>query len=126
TARDGSAVTKAPVAAGARDVAITLAAAGRIEGELVGFASPPTITGVELDDPSVFVDVEVDGSHFRAGGLSQGPYVLMALTDAREADTKKVVVRPGETTRVTLTRGRQAAAPRPSPVSCATSARALR
>jgi RNA polymerase sigma-70 factor (ECF subfamily) len=103
TARDGSAVVKSPVAAGARDVAITLAAAGRIEGQLVGFSSAPTITGQAIDDRWVLVDVEVDGSSFRASGLSPGPYVVMALTDSREADTRQVVVRPGETTHVTLT-----------------------
>jgi hypothetical protein len=35
-------------------------------------------------------------------GLSPGTYVLMALTDAREADTQQVIVRPGEATDVTL------------------------
>jgi hypothetical protein len=101
TARDGSEVRKWPVAAGTRDVAITLAAAGRIEGELVGFTSAPTITGSIPQHP--LIDAEVDGQKFRATGLSPGTYVLMALTDSREADTKQVVVRAGETTHVTLT-----------------------
>jgi hypothetical protein len=103
TARDGSEVFTPPVAAGSADVAITLAAAGRIEGELVGFASPPTITGLIMTGNHVPIDAEVDGQRFRASGLSAGTYVLMAVTDAREADTKQVVVRPGETTHVTLT-----------------------
>jgi RNA polymerase sigma factor (sigma-70 family) len=102
TARDGSEVTTPPIAAGTRDVVITLAPAGRIEGQLVGFTSAPTITGSSLSG-RVFVDIEVDGQRFHASGLSPGTYVLMALTDARDADTKEIVVRAGETTSVTLT-----------------------
>jgi RNA polymerase sigma-70 factor (ECF subfamily) len=103
TARDGSEVITSPVAAGSRDIAITLAAAGRIEGQLVGFASVPTITGLLMSDTRVLIDAEVDGRRFRASGLSPGTYVLMAVTDGRDADTHQVVVRPGETTRVMLT-----------------------
>jgi RNA polymerase sigma-70 factor (ECF subfamily) len=103
SARDGSEVITSPVAAGTRDVTITLAAAGRIEGQLVGFASTPTITGVLMTFTRMPFDAEVDGTRFRATGLSPGTYVLMAVTDAREADTQQVVVRPGETSRVTLT-----------------------
>jgi RNA polymerase sigma-70 factor (ECF subfamily) len=103
TARDGSSVTRSPVTAGARDVAITLASAGRIEGQLVGFSSAPTITALLMSDTRVLIDAEVDGGRFRMSGLSAGTYVLMALTDAREADTQQVVVRSGESTRVTLT-----------------------
>jgi RNA polymerase sigma factor (sigma-70 family) len=102
TARDGSDVIKQPIAAGSRDVAITLAAAGRIEGELVGFTTAPTITGVLVGGGRVFFEAEVDGQRFRSSGLSPGTYVLMAITDAREADTKQVIVRPGDSTRVTL------------------------
>jgi RNA polymerase sigma factor (sigma-70 family) len=102
TARDGSEVITPAVAAGSRNVAITLAAAGRIEGQLVGFTSAPTITGASMAGHPL-VDLEVDGQRFRASGLSPGTYVLMALTDAREADTRQVVVRAGEATDVTLT-----------------------
>jgi hypothetical protein len=69
----------------------------------VGFTSPPTITGAYSNASHVPFDAEVDGHTFRASGLSPGTYVLMALTDAREADTKQIVVRAGETTHVTLT-----------------------
>jgi RNA polymerase sigma-70 factor (ECF subfamily) len=103
TARDGSEVITSPVAAGSRDLAITLAAAGRIEGQLVGFASSPTITGLLMSNARVLIDAEVDGGRFQATGLSPGRYVLMAVTDAREADTQQVIVRAGEPTRVTLT-----------------------
>jgi RNA polymerase sigma-70 factor (ECF subfamily) len=103
TAPDGSDVIKRGVAAGSRDVAITLAAAGRIEGELVGFSTAPTITGLMGEGDRAFFEAEVDGTHFRSNGLSPGTYTLMATTDARDADTQQVVVRPGETTHVTLT-----------------------
>ncbi len=103
TARDGSEVIKQPIAAGARDVAITLVAAGRIEGQLVGFTTAPMITGLLQSGQNAFFEAEVDGEHFRSSGLSPGTYVLMATTDAREADTQQVIVHPGETTRATLT-----------------------
>jgi RNA polymerase sigma-70 factor (ECF subfamily) len=104
SARDGSEVTTPPIAAGSHDVVITLAAAGRIEGQIAGFTSAPTITGSKVSGRLFrIVDLEVDGPSFHASGLSPGTYVLMALTDAREADTKEIVVRAGEVTNVTLT-----------------------
>jgi RNA polymerase sigma-70 factor (ECF subfamily) len=103
TAGDGSEVIVSPIAAGARDVAIELSPAGRIEGELVGFASAPTITGMMTDGKHLHFDAEVNARRFHANGLSPGTYVLMAVTDGREADAKQIIVRPAETTRVTLT-----------------------
>jgi len=103
TARDGSAVTRSPVAAGTRDLAITLAAAGRIDGTLAGFTSPPRITVMLTSDAQSIVEAIVDENHFRASGLSPGTYVLMAVTDAREGDTQKIVVRSGASTSVTMT-----------------------
>jgi hypothetical protein len=103
TAQDGSEVIVPTVVAGSRDVAITLSAAGRIEGQLVGFTSPPTITGTFTSGTHVTIEPEVDGTRFRASGLSPGTYVLMARSDTRETDSQQVVVRAGETTQVTLT-----------------------
>lgn len=101
--RDGSARTIEPVAAGTRDVTITLDPAGTIEGRLVGFASPPVITGVLLAGAQEAFDAEVDGDRFRASGLSPGTYVLTAVTGSREGDAQRVVVRAGQTTAATMT-----------------------
>ncbi len=109
TGRDGSAVRRSGVAAGTSDLAITLAAAGSIEGTLVGFASPPRITVllstndvIDIGQPFM-VEAIVDGTRFHARGLSPGTYVLTAITDAREGDAQKIVVRPGPPTPVTMT-----------------------
>lgn len=109
TGRDGSAVRRSGVQAGTSDLVITLAAAGAIDGTLVGFASPPRITvllstneAIDVGQP-VMVEAVVDGGRFHASGLSPGTYVLTALTDAREGDAQKVVVRPGAPTPVTMT-----------------------
>lgn len=103
SARDGSETIVPLVRAGARDVAITLDPAGRIEGRLVGFASEPVITGMIMTGSRVPIDFEVHGERFHATGVSPGTYVLMAVTDAREGDTQEISVRPGQTATVTMT-----------------------
>jgi membrane-associated protease RseP (regulator of RpoE activity) len=103
TARDGSAVTRTPVAAGTRDLTITLAGAGAIDGTLVGFASPPRITFVMISGSQPLIEAVVEGTKFHASGLSPGTYVLTAVTDAHEGDMQKVVVRSGPATPVTMT-----------------------
>jgi RNA polymerase sigma-70 factor (ECF subfamily) len=103
SARDGSEVVRTPITAGTHDVVVIVEPAGRIEGRLVGFTSPPTITAVLLSGTHVPYDMDVDGDRFRASGLSPGTYVLMALTDAHEADTRTVIVTPRQTANVTLT-----------------------
>ena len=103
SARDGSETTVPSVAAGTRDLAVTLDAAGQIAGTLVGFAAPPTITGLIMTGSHNPIDAEVDGDRFHATGLSPGTYVLMAVTDGHEGDTQEVVVRAGQTATVTMT-----------------------
>jgi hypothetical protein len=109
TGRDGSAVRRSGVAAGTSDLVVTLAAAGAIDGTLVGFASPPRITVLLLTNDVIdigqplMVEAVVDGARFHASGLSPGTYVLTAITDAREGDAQKIVVRPGSPTPVTMT-----------------------
>ena len=46
SARDGSERRIEPIAAGSHDVKLVLAAAGAIDGTLVGFTTPPVITGI--------------------------------------------------------------------------------
>ena len=101
-ARDGSERRVEPIAAGTRDVKLVLAAAGAIDGTLVGFTTPPVITGVLIAGGHEPVDFELDGDHFSAHGLSAGTYVLVADTGGHEADSKRVVVTAGKTSSITL------------------------
>lgn len=101
--RDGSERTVAPVAAGTRDLTVTLDPAGKIEGRLVDFQTPPLITGILITGAHEPVDAEVDGDRFHASGLSPGTYILTAWTGAREGDTQRVIVRAGQTTTATMT-----------------------
>jgi hypothetical protein len=103
SARDGGERRVEPVAAGTHDVRIELASAGAIVGTLVGFTTTPVITGILVSGGHEPVDVEVDGAHFSAHGLSAGSYVLVADTGGHEADSKRVTVTPGKTSTVTLT-----------------------
>jgi hypothetical protein len=103
TARDGGERIVEPIAAGTRDMTITLDPAGRIEGKLVGFSSPPVITGIVQTGHNEPIDAEVDGDRFHASGLPPGTYLLMAIASNHEGDTQKVVVRAGQTATVTMT-----------------------
>jgi hypothetical protein len=102
TARDGASNKAEGIAAGTRDLKIQLAAAGSIEGTIVGFHMQPSIVGV-LDtggrEPIYF---EVDGDHFRAHGLSPGTYIVTAETMGHEGDNKTVAVKAGATVALTL------------------------
>jgi hypothetical protein len=57
---------------------------------------------IDIGQPFM-VEAVVDGTRFHASGLSPGTYVLTAITDAREGDAQKIVVRPGPPTAVTMT-----------------------
>jgi len=101
TARDGGDGRVEHVAAGTRDVQLTLASAGTIVGTLVGFTTTPVITGSMRGHD--LVDFEVDGSHFSAHGLPPGNYYVTADTGGHDADTANVSVAAGKTASVTLT-----------------------
>ncbi|MEO6775998.1 MAG: sigma-70 family RNA polymerase sigma factor [Kofleriaceae bacterium] len=102
TAREGAEQRQDAVAAGRDDVRLVLATAGRIEGTLVGFTTTPIVLGILSSGGHEPVDLEVDGDHFAASGLSPGPYVLSANTGGT-GDAKRVVVTSGKTTTVVLT-----------------------
>jgi RNA polymerase sigma-70 factor (ECF subfamily) len=102
-ARDGSERRLEPVTAGTHDVKLVLAAAGAIDGTLVGFATTPVITGALLAGGHEPVDFEVDGDRFSAHGLSPGSYTLIADTGGHDSDSKRVTVAAGTTASVVLT-----------------------
>ena len=103
TARDGSERRVDHVAAGTHDVKLVLAAAGAIDGKLVGFSTTPVITAFPIAGGHEFVDVEVDGDRFFARGLSPGTYVVSADTGGLGADSKQVTIAAGQTAALTLT-----------------------
>lgn len=99
--RDGSESVARRVAAGARGVVVVLEAAGRIEGKLVGFATPPQIIAIVTDYQRPPLDAQVSGDRFHIDAAPPGTYVLTAV-NGREMASATVVVRPGEAGAVTL------------------------
>ncbi len=104
--RDGSETVARRVAAGTSGVAVVLDPAGRIEGRLIGFATPPQIIAIVTDYQRSPLDAQVSGDRFHINATPPGRYVLTAV-NGREMASATVVVRPGETGTVTLAaRGR--------------------
>jgi RNA polymerase sigma-70 factor (ECF subfamily) len=99
--RDGGEARAPLVRAGATEVELVLAPAGRIEGRLRGFTAPPVVLGVVRDGAHEPVDAQVDGDRFRMSALPPGEYTLTA-TAGGEVDITVVVVRPGQTATATL------------------------
>ena len=98
---DGSEGIARGIAAGQKNVVVTVQRAGAIDGSLVGFSSPPAVQAVRtagFNQSSVFATV--DGNHFHLSGLSAGSYQVAAV--GAEADAKSVDVAPGQTATVTL------------------------
>jgi RNA polymerase sigma-70 factor (ECF subfamily) len=100
-AGDGSEGLVRGVAAGQKNVVITMQRAGAIDGTLVGFSSQPAVRAVrQLGMSFTTVYATVDGTTFHFGGLSPGTYQVAAL--GAETDAKTVVVVAGQTATVTL------------------------
>ncbi|HEY1584650.1 MAG TPA: carboxypeptidase-like regulatory domain-containing protein, partial [Polyangia bacterium] len=100
-AGDGSEGLARGIAAGQKNVVITLQAAGAINGTLAGFSSPPAVRAVrQLGMSLTIVYATVDGASFRFVGLSPGSYQVEAL--GAEADAKSVEVVAGQTATVAL------------------------
>ncbi len=99
---DGSEATLRDVPAGPKGVVIKLAASGGIDGQLVGFATPPEVTARpdKPFSPTLRVFAVVDGSSFRLRGLAPGSY-LVAAAGGGGAE-QMVQVQSGQTAMVTL------------------------
>ncbi|MCU1281534.1 MAG: hypothetical protein JWM53_5080 [bacterium] len=100
-AGDGSEGVARGVAAGQKNVVVTLQHAGAIDGRLVGFSSQPAVRAVRqlgMNPTNVFATVDGTTFHFR--GLSPGTYQVGAI--GAETDGKSVEVAPGQTANVTL------------------------
>ncbi len=95
------------VEAGAKDVHLTLATPGAIEGTLSGFTGAPRVAARAMDrGQGVMMNerrAEVSGATFRVRGLAPGRYMIEASAGGLVGDQSTVEVRSRETTRVTLT-----------------------
>lgn len=100
---DGSEGDAFNIAAGAEGVAIKLMRPGAIEGTLVGFSTPPQVRMRTLTpDLAIGGNPIVEGTRFWQTGLRPGKYAIEAFGGA-EKDGASIVIKSGETTRVTLT-----------------------
>lgn len=99
-AADGAENTITDVQAGAKNVVITLKAPSGIEGTLVDFEEPPVVYAAVFHQ-SRFVGGQVSGNTFRVT-VPEGVYVLSVM-NAAEGDVKRVEVKEGQWTKVTMT-----------------------
>jgi hypothetical protein len=91
------------VAVGRTDVALRLVELGGIDGTLQGFATTPDVIAYRVDDRGGRHRAVVTGSTFQLRNLAAGEYRL-AATSASESSYVRVVVPPGTTKQVTLTK----------------------
>ncbi|MDB4967429.1 MAG: hypothetical protein JWN44_3118 [Myxococcales bacterium] len=102
-AGDGSQASKRNIAAGAKGLVITLQASGGIDGELVGFRTPPTVSTMPYRPgawmPASLASIDATGFHVR--GLPPGIYQARAIAQG-EGDAQDVEVRPGRIATVSL------------------------
>ncbi|HMG21819.1 MAG TPA: PDZ domain-containing protein, partial [Kofleriaceae bacterium] len=100
-AADDREAIASPVAAGARDVALRLAAASAIEVALVGFATTPAVDAERAGELQNRRG-SVDGARAVITGLVPGRYIVTAH-NPQELDAAVVDLAAGATGRVTLT-----------------------
>ena len=102
------------VAAGQPGVVVTLQPSGGIDGQLVGFATPPEVTA-RFANPFVASPpawATVSGTTFQLRGLAPGNYVVYA-DGGGGLDSAAVRVDAGQIATVTLRESRQRRRPRP-------------
>lgn len=88
------------IAAGSKEVLITVHPAGTVEGTLVGFENPPVIYASDIPAQG-YVSGQVEGASFRLS-LHAGSYLLTAM-NTQEGDAQRIEVKEGATTKVTMT-----------------------
>lgn len=88
------------VTAGSKDALITVHPPGHIEGTLIGYANPPVVYAAEIGAQG-FVPGLVEGSTFKLS-LHGGSYLVTAM-NTKEGEAKRVEVKEGVTTKVTMT-----------------------
>jgi RNA polymerase sigma-70 factor (ECF subfamily) len=99
---DGGEGTATNIAAGAKNVAVTVERPGSISGTLGDFSSRPFVHATALEGSTLSVEAaSIDGSSFRVIGLRPGKYLVNAQTTF-EGDAAIVEVRAGATAKVNL------------------------
>lgn len=99
---DGSEGEVADILSGDDNVSIVLQRPGTVDGELVGFSTPPSVQLSKLmPGTRVNTTALVNGDKFWQHGLPPGRYTVQA-TAGVEVDGTEVDVRPGETAHVVL------------------------
>ncbi len=102
-ASDGSEAEVTGVDTGATNVVIAVARPGRIEGTLVGFATPPRVYAesplLDLGDSHEAV---VTGDRFAFPAMPVGSYAVDAMVDGVQIDGASADVRPGGVVHLTL------------------------
>ena len=88
------------LAAGAKDVVITVRPPGGIEGTLSGYEETPVVYARAVGQPKFF-PAQVDGSTFRIQ-LAAGTWVVTAM-NLHEGDAQKVEVQEGVMAKVAMT-----------------------
>lgn len=97
---EGAEATVNGIAAGAKDVVVTVRPPGGIEGTLVGYEEVPVVYARSVGQAK-FQPAQVEGSTFRVQ-LAAGTYLVTAM-NLHEGDAQRVEVREGEMTKVTMT-----------------------
>jgi hypothetical protein len=101
-ASDGSEGTATGVASGTTGVRLKLVRAGRVEGTLVGFTTPPFVFAEAPTLGGDLQDALVSGDHFTFTGLPVGKYSISAMVNGIQVDGAAIDMQPGATVRVTL------------------------
>jgi RNA polymerase sigma factor (sigma-70 family) len=97
---DGSEAHVENVAAGASGVVIKLRASGGIDGTLVGFATPPSVSAWPAQPNTWPVYATVSGTTFQLRGLAPGSYTVSTAGNGGAAES--VQVQSGQNVAVTL------------------------
>jgi RNA polymerase sigma factor (sigma-70 family) len=96
----GGDATATGVRAGQSGVTLRMTGPGRIEGQLSGFAQPPTVR-VRRHGDALSRQVRIEGNAFTVPGLPAGPYSVWA-TSADGGAAEEVAVAPDAAARVAL------------------------
>jgi hypothetical protein len=101
-AADSSEAEVTGIAAGSTNVEIRVVRPGTIEGQLVGFATPPAVHAMTITQAMLHGnDAIVDGDQFTIPGLAPGTYRVEARSEAG-ADGQTVEVKSGQVSHTVL------------------------
>lgn len=100
---DGSEATVENVGAGTSGVVVALQASGGVDGTLIGFRAPPSVSAAPTRQDTWPIFAAVSGTTFRLRGLAPGTYTITAAGTGSAAE--RVQVQSGQLASVTLRDG---------------------